>query len=70
MFSHLTPSLFGKANLMGHLHQHRHQACLALQLLPQFPATAVPQGSLNLTEPTPVVGVMLGILQQPASMQS
>lgn len=68
LFTDLTSSLFGSANLLSHLYKHRHQAGFMLQLLPQCLATTVPQGSLNLAEPTLVVGVIVGILQQPASM--
>lgn len=68
LFTNLTPSLFSGADLLGHLHEHRQQAGLVLQLLPQSPATTVPQGSLYLTKPTLVVGVSVGILQQPAGI--
>lgn len=69
-FTDLTSSLIGSADLLSHLYEHRYQAGFELQLLPQRPATTVPQGSLNLTEPTLIVLVSEGIFQQPASMQN
>lgn len=70
IFTDLASSFVGSANLVSHLCKHGHQAGFVLQLLPQCPATAVPQGSLNLTVPTLVVGVIVGILQQPASTEN
>lgn len=67
-FADLASSLVSSADLVGHLYEHGHQVGLALQLLPQFLATTVTQGGLNLTVPTLVEGVAVGIIQQPASM--
>lgn len=68
LLTDLTLSLVSGADLLSHLHEHRHQAGFMLQLLPQCLATTVPQGSLDLTEPALVVGVVVCILQQPANM--
>lgn len=70
VFSHLPLGLVHDANPLGHLHQHRHQLGLQLQLLPQRPATAMPQCCLHLAQPAAVVWVVVCLLQQPTSVQS
>lgn len=67
LFSHFTSSLFSSPNLLGHLDEHGCQTRFQLQLFPQCPAAAVLQRGLDLTEPAVVVGVSLGVLQQPVT---
>lgn len=67
LFTDLASSFVGSADFVGHLYEQGHQLGFSLQLLPQSVATAVPQGSLDLTVPALVVRVIVGILQQPAS---
>lgn len=64
----LTSSLVSSANLFSHLYQHIHQAGFLVQLLPQCAAAAVPQGSLDFTEPALVVGITVDFLQKPVGI--
>lgn len=65
LFTDLTSRLVSHANPHRHLYEHRYQMGFTLQVLPQCSATAVPQGSPDLTVPVLVVGFTGGILQQP-----